>query len=325
MRKEKVCIVGSASSSRDQVPFEDDSFEFWGMNNLFMLSPEVCSKWDRWFEMHDLEEIESYYLTHWVAYKKFMEDFNGPVYCQQETDIFPTATAYPFDEVEEEGKRYFCSTSAYQLALAVHYNFKEIHIFGIDMVIDEEFDYQRPNMEYWIGVAEGKGIRVVIPSQSALLSSHGLYGFKNDMTDYALKQRALKERRGQLLSQKEKMEAERLDIICQTHQLQGREDALKEAIKFLSPMPNEKEALNSKLAEFVEERENLSRRNDELLGAIFACGGSLKENSYQMQVCRQELRGSFPLIGDELTPEEVKTMDEEMREEAPDAPVVDRV
>lgn len=36
------------------------------------------------------------------------------------------------------------------------------------MAADDEYGYQRPNCEYLIGLARGRGIKVVIPDESPL-------------------------------------------------------------------------------------------------------------------------------------------------------------
>jgi len=66
---------------------------------------------------------------------------------------------------------------AYMMALAISENYDEINIFGVDMVADDEFGYQKPNMEYLIGLAEGRGIIVNIQEKSPLLKFHsdGIY------------------------------------------------------------------------------------------------------------------------------------------------------
>jgi hypothetical protein len=46
----------------------------------------------------------------------------------------------------------------------------KIGIWGVDLHCESEYAYQRPNLEYLIGLARGRGIKVFIPPHSALLS-----------------------------------------------------------------------------------------------------------------------------------------------------------
>lgn len=54
------------------------------------------------------------------------------------------------------------------MALAIHEGAEEIGLWGVDMKDGEEYAYQRPNMEYLIGLAEGNGIGVFIHPDSSL-------------------------------------------------------------------------------------------------------------------------------------------------------------
>jgi hypothetical protein len=77
--------------------------------------------------------------------------------------------AYPFDQVAATTGAYWNSSIAYMLALAIHEGAEEIAIYGVDMKGDDEYGYQKPNMEYLIGLAIGRGIKVTIPDASPLL------------------------------------------------------------------------------------------------------------------------------------------------------------
>ena len=78
-----------------------------------------------------------------------------------------------------QGTPYLESSIAYMMALAILEKVDRIGIWGVDLHCESEYVYQRPNLEYLIGLARGKGIKVFIPPQSALLShANGkLYGF----------------------------------------------------------------------------------------------------------------------------------------------------
>jgi hypothetical protein len=104
-----------------------------------------------------------------------------------ETLEVPNVVAFPTDEVLEEVKRkYFASAIGWQLGLALLLHTRygaptRIELYGIDLRSAAEYEYQRPNVEWLCGIAEGRGIEVVIPDESALLNQDGrspLYGFE---------------------------------------------------------------------------------------------------------------------------------------------------
>lgn len=71
------------------------------------------------------------------------------------------------------------STIAYMMDVAISREPEEIGLYGISMAGDEEYSYQRPNMQYLVGLARGRGIKVTIHPASRLFSSQwpeGIYG-----------------------------------------------------------------------------------------------------------------------------------------------------
>lgn len=86
---------------------------------------------------------------------------------------------YPLDKVVEKfGSRYFTSSIAYMLALAIMKKPKEINLWGIDMEAGTEYVHQRPCVLYWIGQAEARGITVT--TSSNLANPTFMYGYDND-------------------------------------------------------------------------------------------------------------------------------------------------
>lgn len=149
----KVAIVGMSPSCRD-APWGDPAWEKWGLP----WHDGYWPKYDRLFEMHDKRLLES-------AHSKRPDGYMARL---AESLVF-TQDNYPFAEVAETiGAAYWNSSIAYALALAIHEGAEEIAIFGVDMKGDDEYGYQKPNMEYLIGLARGKGIAVHIPQDSPL-------------------------------------------------------------------------------------------------------------------------------------------------------------
>ncbi len=108
-----------------------------------------------------------------------------PVYMLDKQDDIPMSVQYPMKEIGDlvgrtrQGTPYLESSIAYMLALAIYEKVDRVAIFGVDLHCETEYAYQRPNLEYLIGLARGKGIKVYIPPQSTLLTHEkGVpYGF----------------------------------------------------------------------------------------------------------------------------------------------------
>lgn len=152
----RVAIIGLSPSTHDQAPWGDPSWEKWGLP-----WDSAWPQMDRLFEMHDIRLLRSVHSKRPEWYIDRLKESCVPVYMQEA--YFPGATKYPF-----EIARYYNSSVAYAMALAIHEGAEEIGLWGVDMADGEEYTYQRPNMEYLIGLAEGKGVKVHIPKESHL-------------------------------------------------------------------------------------------------------------------------------------------------------------
>jgi hypothetical protein len=158
----KVAIVG-LSPSAAKAPWTDPEWERWGL-------PWHEGYWrhmTRLFEMHDIRLLNGEYSKRPDGYLDRLNWSGVPLY-MQDASIYH-AIRYPLEEVSESiGANYFNSSIAYMMALAIYEGAEEISIFGVDMKGDDEYGYQKPNMEYLIGLARGKGIKVTILDDSPL-------------------------------------------------------------------------------------------------------------------------------------------------------------
>jgi hypothetical protein len=172
----KVAIVGMSQTAHD-APWGTD-WEMWGL-------PWHDAYWvqmDRHFEMHDIRLLESEHSKRDEGYMDRLKGFKT-LYMQEA--YLPNATPYPFDEVAKTTGRYWNSSVAYAMALAIHEGAEEIGIWGVDMKGSSEYGYQKPNMEYLIGLAMGKGIKVYVPDASPLLKFNETgIGFYDHMPVY---------------------------------------------------------------------------------------------------------------------------------------------
>jgi hypothetical protein len=172
----RVAIVGFAES-RKKAPYDDESFEIWALNDMDV--PRA----DRWFEIHDRNFLETYLSrTDGTPHIERLKTFDIPVYMQKHHDDIPKSVEYPLEEYLTKYRDYFTNTVSYMICLAIDEGFDEIHIYGVDMAQNTEYCEQRPSVEYWIGYAEGKGIKVYIPPESDLLKQAYRYGYEDDTT-----------------------------------------------------------------------------------------------------------------------------------------------
>lgn len=157
----KVAVVGLSPSSHDAAPWDDPEWELWGV------------AWDadryrlhRAFEMHGMEHLRDEFPD-LAGYLRGIEGCARLYMVEQYAEV-PGCERYPFEDVARTVGDYWSSSIGYMLALAIHEGATEIAVYGVDMRAAEEYAYQRPNCEYLIGLARGRGIKVHIPDVSPL-------------------------------------------------------------------------------------------------------------------------------------------------------------
>lgn len=172
--RDKVLILGYAPTV-DLAPIGDDSFETWGCNTLTFKLPAALAA--RWFEMHGVDEIKSYSMQHYRELASW--DKSCPVYMPRAAREIPASVTYPLQRVLALHPRMAClltSSIAYEIALAILLGFPEIHIYGVDMADQTEYGRQKAGCQALIMLAEARGQKVVVPSQS-LLYDQRMYGY----------------------------------------------------------------------------------------------------------------------------------------------------
>lgn len=167
----KIAIVGRCYSTRSDAPWYERSWEKW------TLAWDPVPVTDRIFETH--KNFRNYLGNQedgeWHVSGLRMATV--PVYMLETHADIPASVRFPMEAVTalvgktSQGHPYLESSIAYMMALAILEKPDKIGIWGVDLHCDSEYAYQRPNLEYLIGLARGAGIKVYIPPQSALLTN----------------------------------------------------------------------------------------------------------------------------------------------------------
>lgn len=165
----KICILGCATSWKD-APFKDSSVEIWTLNkSLFNLVP----RFDRHFDVH----IPRLYLTLDDNYTKWLQNNQNKLYILDKCDLYPNANIIDWQMLVRKHGKYFTSSIAWMMAVALEQpNLSDIYLCGVDLLQSDEYQVQRPCVEYFIGKARQKGIEVHLQPTSTLLKSDKLYG-----------------------------------------------------------------------------------------------------------------------------------------------------
>ena len=245
MPDKKIAIVGCADS-KFEAPWEEKDWEIWGVNNMFHSMPQVRKAQEegrlKWFEIHNIHYNGKQWFRRGVPvfrgqnvndYVNDLIGLNCPIYMHKHWDEIPTSIEYPLADVIGKFGNYITNTISYEMAVAMlDPEVKEIGIWGVDMAVysknflGNEYSFQRPSCEYFIGLARGMGIKVIVPNTSDLLKTRFLYGFQEPQEKaFNAKLNRLK----QTIMQKKAEAAEKKNqALAQENQYIGAEHAVDE-------------------------------------------------------------------------------------------------
>lgn len=194
MANRKIAIIGCASPEADTKAINRlRGYELWSMNNLFIGFPDVT--FTKWFELHHFTRKGSRYLRRGQNYygnyptiKEYLQainDLNIPVYMQKPLAPVKKSVKFPFREIMKFFKtQYFGCSFAWMIAFALYEHLHgekidTIALLGVELSTYEYY-YQRPSTEYWIGMAQGMGIKVQIFDTCNVLKAPWIYAYKEN-------------------------------------------------------------------------------------------------------------------------------------------------
>lgn len=207
----RIAICGTAPSTRNQIPWSEADFEFWSLNDawkIFPIQEGLVNGQPRmvWFELHPREWYTG--PNRPADHLDWLRRCPIPIYMWDVQPDIPSSRRYPIDEmcrlfpgasgrwdlVAENGQLkprltrqhgYLTSGIAYMVALAIFQMQPddELWFWGVDLAAQTEYERQRPNLEYLLGYAEAKGIKVALPSACPVLQGPA-YG-RDDPNDRA--------------------------------------------------------------------------------------------------------------------------------------------
>ena len=170
--RKKVAIVCAGISGYD-APLDDPTWEVWGLNGCdkYLWNARGEFRADRWFEIHDLDEAVCKRRRP-KGFRAWLKQLPCPLYQLHGRKDNAKSLQFPLDRVIEFGRDYFGCTMAYQVGLALVEGFKTIGLFGAELNYGREALAERPTVEWWLGFAQGLGVKVVIPKYYFGLGNH---------------------------------------------------------------------------------------------------------------------------------------------------------
>ncbi len=219
----KIAILGTAPTSMELAPFDDPSWAIWACSPGAF--PKCASKRsDVWFEPHrwmptapGLPGAPGTKPWFSADFNTFLKGHKGPVFMSQVQPSIPTSVRIPYEDlIAKYGPYFWTSTIAYMIAMAIDQLQEKakrgeqtaIGLWGVDMSATEEWSYQRPGCQHFIGIAMSLGINVMLPEESDLMRPPTMYGIGEHNPRHVA-----------LLARKTMIEAQKAQCAAQHNQL----------------------------------------------------------------------------------------------------------
>lgn len=192
IQQSKIALVGFAASGRQMAPYTDPEWGIWTLNQLYRYAKRA----DLHAEIHAREVFEADIVRD-TDYVGWLRTCPIPVFMMERFDDIPASVRFPIERlnawignptgapgvVDGHAQDYLTSTPAYMLAyvlwsraIGLNAHITDIGVWGIDLIVGMEYDYQKACMEFWLGLAKGLGLRLQIHEKSALLKTLQRYG-----------------------------------------------------------------------------------------------------------------------------------------------------
>ena len=150
-------------------PAISDQFDTWGITQLMLERPV-----DLVIDMNVYADLR------WGEIERDEND-EVKARCEKENVPYVGLENYPIEDIINFFKTdYFSNTVDYAIALAIYKGYKEIKLYGVIMAFGSEYAYQKPGVDFWCGMAKGKGVDVKVHGlrSSIMKTKDGLlYGY----------------------------------------------------------------------------------------------------------------------------------------------------
>jgi hypothetical protein len=207
MTKDTVLLFGTNTFTRHLIDWNRDDCEFWCWNEIGSLKDCVPNYWAKrvdtliqihaspiWKNNGNLNHGRQTQGANGVSHYDWLQRVHEyPIYMQDHYDDVPSSVKYPKEEIVKtllphiwrdvkgniDQVENFTSSPSYAVALAIYQGKKQIELAGIEMTSDTEYVRQRPGTLFWLGIAVGRGINVVL--HSPLLMNDKPYGYTGEV------------------------------------------------------------------------------------------------------------------------------------------------
>lgn len=237
----KVLCIVATGYAWEKCVFNNPKRDYWTLNNMYEAGIKSPQLFDEWFQIHRPGSGEGHVDD--PPMRKFLQEYDRPVWVQKnwgEEMAVKQPWIFPIEEVLEElcprdvyGKPYpyFTNSVDYMICLAVLRGYEEIQLYGVEFIseIDDEYYTMRQSVNYYIGRATERGVKVTIQPHSSLLKCPYWYGYESPKKDPL--EKIMNENMQKIIQEREKHRQQIRQLEKQADVLDGGVQTLEQVLK----------------------------------------------------------------------------------------------
>jgi hypothetical protein len=97
----------------------------------------------------------------------------------------PSSVKFPKEELIEKYRKYipesdyFYATNSivWMILLGIDMGYEQIDLYGVHLECDQEWAFERPCVEFWMGFAAGRGIKIDVAKAADVCRGSHMYGY----------------------------------------------------------------------------------------------------------------------------------------------------
>ena len=164
----KLSLVGKGTGWERAYIDQKDCREIWCVSTIFAELQTIEVQQSRIFQLHERELFEP-----WIK-----KEQSRVVIMKSDPD-FPQSLILPASQLMGIFGARFASSFAWMMGLAMVEGYSDINIRGIHLAAETEYFNQRDTFFWFIGLAQGKGIKINIDEDSGVFIANRAYGVIN--------------------------------------------------------------------------------------------------------------------------------------------------
>lgn len=175
MNERTITILGSGPEWQKY----PQDVETWTVGKMLMLK-DPPKRVDRIFSLDAIDDMKI--IKRGVFSREaFIGEINRravPYYSSVLEPEIPLSAEYPLKDVVGRFKvPYFSNTISYMIALALFEGVRTLNLYGVAQMGAHEYVTERGCVEFWLGMALGKGVSVNIETPSLVMRNNSEYPY----------------------------------------------------------------------------------------------------------------------------------------------------